>query len=68
MLLDENGLKEYVTSVLVVPTNAAKLLAYRKEDAKARQIILDRVKDHIVPHIEDLDTTKKMWDAILNLF
>ena len=35
---------------------------------KARIIILNGVEDHVVPHISDLDTTKKMLDAILNLY
>ena len=32
------------------------------------RIILDGVKDHIVTHIVELDTMKKMWDAIFNLY
>ena len=68
LLLEENGIKDYATSVVPVPTDATQLATYRKDDAKARRIILDGVKDHIVPHITELDTAKKMWDAILNLY
>lgn len=68
LLLEENGIKEYVTTIVTVPTDATHLATYKKDDSKARRIILDGVKDHIVPHIAELDTTKKMWDAILNLY
>ena len=68
LLLEENGIKDYATIGVVVPTDATQLATYKKEDAKARRIILDGVKDHIVPHISELDTTKKMWDVILNLY
>ena len=68
LLLEENGIKDYATIGVVVPTDATPLATYKKEDAKARRIILDGVKDHIVPHISELDTVKKMWDAILNLY
>jgi hypothetical protein len=68
LLLEENGIKDYVTSVVAVPTDATQLATYKKNDAKARRIILDGVKDHIVPHIAELDTAKKKWDAILNLY
>ena len=68
LLLEENDIKNYVTSVVDVPTDATQLAAYKKDDAKARRIILDGVKDHIVPHISELDRAKKMWDAILNLY
>ena len=66
--MEENGIKDYVTSVVAIPTYATQLATYRKDDAKARRIILDGVKDHVVPHISELDAAKKMWDAILNLY
>jgi len=31
-------------------------------------IILDGVKDHIVWHIIEKDTSKKMWDVIVNMY
>ena len=68
LLLEENGIKDYVTSVVVVPMDATQLAAYKKDNDKTKRIIFDGVKDHIVPHILELDTTKKMWDAILNLY
>jgi len=67
-LLKENCLKEYATSVVAISADPIHLTTHKKEDAKARRIILEGVKDHIVPHITDLDTMKKMWDAILNLY
>ena len=66
--MEENGIKDYVISVVVVTIDATHIATYKKDDAKAGRIILDGVKDHIVPHILELDTTKKMWDAILNLY
>ena len=68
LLLEENGIKDYVTSVVAIPTNGTQLATYKKDDVKVRRIILDGVKDHIVPHILELDTTKKIWAAILNLY
>ena len=50
---------------MIIPTNPTYLT---KEDAKARRIILYGVNDHIVPHIIDLDTMKKVWDVILNMY
>ena len=67
LLLEENGIKDYATIDVAVPTDATQLATYKKEDAKARRIILDGVKDHIVSHIVELDTAK-MWDVILNLY
>lgn len=68
LLLEENGIKEYVTTVVTITTDATQLATYKKDDSKVRRLILDGVKDHIAPHIAELDTPKKMWDAILNLY
>ena len=66
--MEENGIKDHVTSVVVVPIDANQLEAYKDDDAKERRIILDGFKDHIAPHILEVDTMKKMWDTILNLY
>ena len=68
LLLEENGIKDFATSVVPIPMDVTKFATYKKDDAKVRRIILDGFKDHIVPHIVELDMTKKMWDAILNLY
>lgn len=47
-LLEENDLKEYGISVVVVPTNPTQLATCKKEDAKARSVILDRVTRKVV--------------------
>lgn len=68
LILEDNGLKEYATSVVAVLTDATQLLTYKKEDAMTRHIILDGVKDHIVLHIAEEDTRKTMWDAVCKLY
>lgn len=67
LLLLENGFKEYATSVIVIPTDLTLPSVY-KEDAKARRIIVDGVKDHILPHIIELNTRKKMCNTVMNLY
>ena len=55
-LLDEHDLKTYIDSVVVVPADANPLKAYKKEMAKAKTLILDWVRDHVVSHIAGKDT------------
>ena len=68
LLLEENGIKDYVTNFVFVPIDVIQLATYKKGDAKVRRIILDGFKDHIVPNISELETMKKMWDAILSMY
>ena len=36
--------------------------------AKAKRMILDELRDHIVPHVVGKDTTNDMWDALVKLY
>lgn len=38
------------------------------KEAKVQRIILDGVKDHLIPHLSDKDTVKKMWDVLTKLY
>ena len=49
-------------------TDAQALAAFNKKDIKARRIILDAVKDHVIPHISSKDRVFKMWDALTSLY
>jgi len=67
-LLDECALKTCVDSVVAVLANADLLKKYRVEMAKAKRMILDGVKDHLVCDIASGGTTKEMWDALSTLY
>ena len=41
---------------------------HNKKDAKAKRIILEEVKDHIIPHLSSKKTAKEMWSAIIGLY
>ena len=58
------------TNPIVVPpsTDATTLSAFHKNDIKARRIILDAVKDHVIPHISSKTHAYQMWDALTCLF
>ena len=65
--LDEHALKTYVDSVLAEPTNPDPLKKYKAEMVKAKRMILDEVKDHVVCHIASRGITKEMWDVLSTL-
>jgi hypothetical protein len=35
---------------------------------KAKRIILDAIKDHLIPYIYEKKTTKEMFDALVSLY
>jgi 2-phosphoglycerate kinase len=38
------------------------------KEARAQRIILDGVRDYLIPHLAKKLTAKEMWDALTNLY
>jgi hypothetical protein len=41
---------------------------FKDNDINAMSIIVDSIKYHLIPYISHLDSSKKMYDALTNLF
>jgi hypothetical protein len=50
------------------PQNVAVMEKFKENDINAMSIIVDYVKDHLIPCISHIDSSKKMYDALTNLF
>jgi hypothetical protein len=68
LVLEENGLWEYVEGSIAAPVDPVQQVAHNKKDVKARRIIVDGVKDHIIPHLSGKKTAKDMWEALVKLY
>jgi hypothetical protein len=68
LVLEEQGLWEFVEGTPVPPADPTQLAAHIRKDVKARRIIIDGVKDHIIPHLSGKKTTKEMWESLTKLY
>jgi hypothetical protein len=68
LALKEYDLWELVDKVVTPPTDLAALEAHNKKEIKAERVLLDSVKDHLIPHLSKKKTTKEMFDALVSLF
>jgi hypothetical protein len=50
------------------PQNVAVLEKFKDSDINAMSIIVDSVKDHLIPYISHLDSSKNIYNALINLF
>ena len=68
LILQENDLDEFFKSE--VPETEGKEVKekYKKDMIRAKRIIADSIKDHLIPHVSPLETPKKMYDALARLF
>jgi hypothetical protein len=66
-VLEDNGLKEFIDKDVPKP-DAANLDAWQKKVEKARRILLEGVRDQIVPNIHGKSTPYEMWNTLTDLF
>ena len=69
-VLEDNRLKASIDNDIPKPpiTNAQDLAEWKKCAAKARRIILEGVRDHIVLNLHGKDTPYVMWQALIDWF
>jgi hypothetical protein len=67
-LLEENDLKEYVEAVVVTHIDLQELTLHKKNEVKAKQVLLELVKDHLTLHISEKKSAKEMYDALVSLY
>lgn len=70
VVLDDNGLLKYVKKNIkkIRTIDAQNLAQWKKDVAKARRIILEGVRDHIVSNIHGKETPFTMWKELTSLF
>jgi hypothetical protein len=60
MVLDVNDVLEQTSKIAIAPTDVAQLAIWKKGEAKAKSVILDGIKDHVIPHLLGKNTAKDM--------
>jgi hypothetical protein len=50
------------------PQNVAVIEKFKDGDINAMSIIVESIKDHLIPYFSHLDSSKNMYDALTNLF
>jgi len=67
-ILQELELDHFVTTVVEEPTTNVGRDALRRNQAKAKQVIFDSVKDNIMHVLTSVMTTKDCYDTLVNLY
>ena len=67
-ILDRNRVKNFALKVIAIPVDPNDNDKYEEAMARAKSIILDGVKDHVVPHIAEKEIAYEMWEALKKLY
>jgi hypothetical protein len=69
-VLKDNSLKDFIDRDVpkLVSTDTANLYAWKKKVEKARRILLEGVRDHIISRLHGKSTPHAMWKVLMDLF
>ena len=68
MLLNEHDLKDHILRDISEPKGVREKSRFKKNEATAMRILMELVKDHLVPLIASQETAKKMYDTLKDLY
>jgi hypothetical protein len=66
--LDENQIQKYVKQNVSELASDEEKAKHKKNEAKTKIILIDSIRDHLIPHIAELKTAKEMYDTLVGLF
>ena len=67
-LLDRHRIKAFALRTVAIPVDPTENEKYVEVMARANCMILDGVKDHVIPPIVEKNTSKEMWDTLTTLY
>ena len=67
-VLEDNGLKDFIDQEVPKPTDKTELVEWGKCVARARRILLEGVRDHIVSSLHGKESLFAMWKTLKDLY
>ena len=58
LVLEENNLEGFIEVAILEPEGEEAKEKHEKSLVKAKRIIVDSIKDHLIPHVSSLKTPK----------
>jgi hypothetical protein len=68
LVLEDNDLAKFVEGEISEPDDAAEKAKHQKDTIKAKRIIADSIKDHLISYVSSKKTSKEMFDALTRLY
>jgi hypothetical protein len=68
LIIEENDLARFVKEEVPEPDDTAEKAKHLKDTIRAKRIIADSIKDHLIPYVSSNNTPKEMFDALSRLY
>ena len=68
LILEENDLEGFIEEDIPEPEGDKEKAKHKKSMVKAKRIIADSIKNHLIPHVSSVKTSKQIFDALSQLY
>ena len=68
LILEENDLEDFIKEEVPEHNKDEAKKIHKKNMVKAKRIVVDSIKDHLIPHVSSLTTPMQMFDALSLLY
>jgi hypothetical protein len=68
LVLEENDLANFIKDTVLEPEKDAAKEKYKKDMIKAKRIIADSIKDHLIPQVSSKNKPKYMVDTLTRMY
>jgi hypothetical protein len=68
LILEENDLAKFIKENVPEPEEEASKEKYKKDMIRAKRIIPDSIKDHLISQVSSKNTPKEMFDALTTMY
>ena len=68
LVLEENNLDQYITEEVLEPKGDEAKSSLKRSMAKAKRIIANSIKDHLISHVSSFKTLKEVYDSLTKMF
>jgi hypothetical protein len=68
LILEYNDLARFIREDVPEPTDVATKAKHQKGTVRAKRIIADSIKDHMIPQVASKKTSKEMFDALTRMY
>jgi hypothetical protein len=68
LILEENDLARFIKEDVPEPTDVAVKEKHQKDIVRAKRIIANSIKDHLIPQVASKKTPKEMFDSLTRMY
>jgi hypothetical protein len=68
LIIEENDLSIFIKENVPEPTDATTKEKYQKDMVRAKRIITESIKDHLIPQVASMNSKKEIFDSITRMY